>query len=105
VIIDGAVSADDSGNSQISQAFGAKIRLTTGSLSMCLVIGRSSPLPALNAVGGRILAELAPTKVIAVVNMMYFSQLKAHPDIISAGSISVDPQRFAQFQRLLGLKS
>jgi hypothetical protein len=104
MVIDHGVLYDESGNSQTSRTFGAKIQMATGSLAMCLVIARSSPLPALNAVGGRILAELTPTKVIAVVNMTYFAQLKAHPDIVSAGSISVDPQRFAQFQRLLGLK-
>lgn len=89
--------------SPMADAFGAKIAVTAGSWSMCLVIARRDPVAALNAVGGKILASLSATKVVAFVDMNLFAQLRRHPDVISAGSISVDPQRFARFQQIVGL--
>lgn len=85
-----------------ARGFGATIEMTRGSLALCLVATTGSPLPAINAVGAKVLAALSPTRVIAVVDMTRFGQLQRRPDILMAGPISVDPQRFARFQQILG---
>lgn len=94
---------ESTGDSPTAQAFGAKIDVAAGSWAMCLVVAHRSPQIAVNSVGGRILAALSPTRAIAVVDMTRFAQLKRHPDVVSAGSVSVDPQRFARFQQIVGL--
>lgn len=97
------MSASGMGDSATAQAFGANVAVATGSWAMCLVIARRDPAAALNAVGARLLATLSSTQVIAFVDMTLFAQLRGHPDIASAGSISVDPQRFARFQKMVGV--
>lgn len=87
----------------IARSFGARVDFASGSSSLCLVATRGSPQPAINAVGGRVLAALSATQVIAVVDMSLFSQLQRHPDVLRAGAVTVDPERFARFQRLIGL--
>lgn len=90
-------------DSPTARAFGAKVDLASGSLSLCLVTTRGSAVPAINSVGGTVVAVLSPDRVIAVVDMTLLGRLQRHPDVIRAGSVSVDPARFAQFQRLVGL--
>ena len=96
------VAPDDTAT---ARTFGAKVDVATGSLSLCLVVTRGSPAPALNSVGGTVVAVLSPDRVIAVVDMTLLGQLQRHPDVLRAGSVSVDPARFAQFQRLIGLSA
>ena len=95
-----AVSPDDT---PTARAFGAKVEVASGSLSLCLIATRGAPAAALNTVGATVIATLSPTRVIAVVDMTLLGELQRHPDVIRAGSVSVDPARFAQFQRLVGL--
>jgi len=97
------MSTQGTGRSATASAFGAKIAITTGSWALCLVEVRRSPAAALNTVGAKLLASRSATKVIALVDMALFAQLRAHPDVARAGSISIDPARFARFQQLVGL--
>lgn len=90
-------------DSATARGFGATVEVATGSLAMCLVDASRDPAAALNTVGARVLATLSSTRVIAVVDMALFGQLLNHADIVSAGSISVDPQRFRRFQQRIGL--
>lgn len=87
----------------MARSFGAKVEMASGSLGLCLIATVGSPLPAVNAVGARVLAQLSPTRVIAVVDMTLFGQLQHRRDVLMAGPISVDPTRFAQFQRIVGI--
>lgn len=89
----------------MARSFGAKVEVSSGSLALCLIVTVGSPLPAVNAVGARVLAQLSPTRVIAVVDMTLFGQLQHRRDVLMAGPISVDPARFGRFQRIVGVTS
>lgn len=91
------------GESATAQAFGATVSVAQGSWAICLVAVRRDPAAALNAVGAKLLASLTSSKVIAFVDMTLFAQLRSHPDVAHAGAISIDPQRFARFQEIIGL--
>lgn len=96
-------ATDTGGDSPLARAFGAKIDMSNGAQAMCLVVTEGSPLAALNHVGAQPLAQLSATRVIAVVDMTRLSQLQRYPGVLMAGSVSVDPARFARFQQIAGV--
>ncbi len=69
---------------------------------MCLIVGYRSPLAAIKTVGGTAVAALPSHRVVAIVDLRNLPLLQRHEDVRVAGPISIDPQRFAAFQRLVG---
>lgn len=91
--------------SQMSEAFGADVELKSTGTVLCLVIGRISPISAVNAVNGSIVTIISQNRVLALVDIVFLSNLRGHRDVVLAGPVSIDPQRFAQFARLVGVQS
>jgi hypothetical protein len=91
--------------SKMAESFGAKVDIDFGSKAMCFVIGRVSPIAAINAAQGIVAAKLSETRVLAVVDLVHLPILQRHPDIEIAGPVSIDADRFARFANLVGVKS
>jgi hypothetical protein len=88
-----------------AETFGAKIEIDYGSKAMCFVIGRVSPIAAINAAQGIVAAKLSETRALVVVDLKLLPILQRHPDIEIAGPVSIDAERFARFANLVGVKS
>ncbi|MCU0892515.1 MAG: hypothetical protein MUE77_12430 [Sandarakinorhabdus sp.] len=91
-------------SSRFAEQFGADVRTASEGRALCMVIGHVSPVSAINAVGGTLAAMLPNHRAIAIVDLRHLPALQGHEDIRVAGPISVDPQRFAAFQRLIGVR-
>lgn len=96
-------SLDDS--SDTARAFGASVGLETRGKALCLVVGRKSPLAAINAVDGQVAVALSAKKLLAVIELSLLSQVQRHRDVVLAGPVSVDQGRFAQFAQMMGAPS
>ncbi|WP_017667185.1 hypothetical protein [Sandarakinorhabdus sp. AAP62] len=91
-------------HNQFADHFGADVSAAAEGRAMCLVIGHRSPLAAINMVGGTAVAALPNHRVVAIVDLRNLPLLQRHEDVRVAGPISIDPQRFAAFQKLVGAR-
>lgn len=91
--------------STTAEAFGADVSLRADGRSLFFVVGRKgSPDAAVRSVGGSIVTHLqAPERALAVAPLAAHAELREHRDLRLAGPVSVDPQRFERFCRLIGL--
>jgi hypothetical protein len=56
------------------------------------------------SVGGTVVTRLPdPRRVLAFAPLAAHAELRGHPDLALAGPVSIDPQRFERFARLIGL--
>jgi len=93
------------GSSATSRAFGANVSVATEGQSLFLVVGWTAPPDlAVRAAGGQVVTRLPdPRRVLAVAPLEAYSALSRHPEIALAGPVSIDPERFGSFARLVGL--
>jgi hypothetical protein len=100
-------SADQGGvgQSATSRAFGADVRVATEGQSLFFVVGWTGPPDlAVRASGGQVVTRLPdPRRVLAVAPLEAYSALSRHPEVALAGPISIDPERFGAFARMVGL--
>lgn len=93
------------GSDQFADGFGANVSTKSGGRGMCMIIAHRSPVAAINAAGGTLVTLLPNHRAIAIVDLRNLPLLQHHEDVRVAGPISVDPQRFAAFQRLAGVRT
>jgi hypothetical protein len=88
-----------------AEAFDAEISTVEQGRSLFFVVGReSAPDAAVRSAGGTVVTRLQdPRRVLAVAPLGAHAELRAHRDLALAGPVSIDPQRFEQFARLIGL--
>jgi hypothetical protein len=100
-----SVGGSPVGESATSRAFGANVSVATGGQSLFFVVGwTGSPDHAVRSVGGQVVTRLPdPRRVLAVAPLESYAALSRHHEIALAGPISIDPERFGAFARLVGL--
>jgi hypothetical protein len=86
----------------VAKAFDAKVGIKSTGSALCLVVGRVSPIAAINAVQGSVAVTLSPTRMLAVVELTALSLLQRHPDVALAGPVNIDQGRLARFAQLVG---
>jgi hypothetical protein len=93
------------GSSATSEAFGASVDVRAEGQSLYFVVGWVGPPDlAVRAVGGQVVTRLPdPRRVLAVAPLDGYAALSRHRDVALAGPVSIDPQRFGAFARLVGL--
>lgn len=93
------------GSSDTARSFGAEVSLGMEGQSLFFVLGRGGPPDtAVRAAGGQVVTRLPdPRRVLAVVPLDAYSGLSRHPAVALAGPVSIDPQRFGNFAKLVGL--
>lgn len=89
----------------MAEAFGATIEMAAQGSTLALVAGRTGQPPhaAVATAGGRVVADLGGGRLVAIVELQALLGMRQHPAIITAGPISVDPERFARFAALADL--
>jgi len=98
-------AAAPTGGPSTAEAFGADVSLRADGRSLFFVVGREGPPDAaVRSVGGTVVTHLQePRRALAVAPLAAHSQLREHRDLRLAGPVSIDPQRFERFCRLIGL--
>jgi hypothetical protein len=93
------------GISPTAEAFGAEVSTPERERSLFFVIGRDGPPDAtVRSVGGTVVTHLQDRRrVLAVAPLAAHAALRQSRELLLAGPISIDPQRFARFARLIGL--
>jgi hypothetical protein len=93
------------GLSSTVEGFDAEISTVEQGRSLFFVVGRqSAPDAAVRSAGGTVVTRLQdPRRVLAVAPLAAHAELRAHRDLALAGPVSIDPQRFERFARLIGL--
>ena len=73
--------------------------------SLFFVIGRDGPPDAaVRSVGGTVVTHLQdPRRALALAPLSAHAELRQHRSLRLAGPVSIDPKRFEQFTRLIGL--
>ena len=91
--------------SPMADAFGADVSLPVEGTSLFFVVGRDGPPDAVvRSMSGVVVTRLPDRRrVLAVLPLAAHAGLARHADVASAGPVSLDPQRFARFARLLKL--
>jgi hypothetical protein len=91
-------------SSSTARAFDANISIADHGQSLFYVVARAgTPDAAVHSVGGEIVGRLTVRKALALAPLALHATLRNHPDLELAGPITIDPERFARFTRLLGL--
>jgi len=104
LIHDGAARPATLGSSSTARAFDANISIAAHEQSLFYVVARAdAPDAAIHSVGGKVVGRLTIRKVLALAPLAVHATLRNHPDLKLAGPITIDPERFARFTRLLGL--
>jgi hypothetical protein len=100
-----SISPSGIGYSATAEAFGAEVSTPERERSLFFVIGRDGPPDAaVRSVGGTVVTHLQdPRRVLAVAPLAAHSALRHHRSLKLAGPVSIDPKRFEQFTRLIGL--
>jgi hypothetical protein len=94
------------GPTSTAEAFEAEISTSDQGRSLFFIASRTGTTPdaAVSAVGGTIVTRLHDVRrVLAIAPLAAHAQLRTHRDLELAGPVSVEPQRFERFARLIGL--
>jgi hypothetical protein len=92
------------GSSATAKTFDANISIADQEQSLFYVVARAgTPDAAVRSVGGEVVSRLTVRKALALAPLALYSTLRNHPDLQLAGPITIDPERFARFTRLLGV--
>lgn len=91
--------------SPTARAFGAEISVADhGSALFYLVARTGTPDAAVRSVGGEVVARLlTPREALAMAPLAAHAALRNHLELELAGPVTVDPERFRRFTRLIGL--
>jgi hypothetical protein len=97
----------DTGLSPTAEAFGAEISTPERERSLFFVIGRDGPPDAIvRSIGGTVVTHLQDRRrVLAVAPLAAHAALRQNRDLELAGPVSIDPERFERFTRLVGLNN
>jgi hypothetical protein len=89
----------------MADAFGAKVSVPVAGRSLFFVVGRSgAPDAAVHAIGGAVVVRLSDERrVLAIAPLAGHERLRLHPDVMLAGAVSVDANRFGAFAKMIGL--
>jgi hypothetical protein len=91
----------------MARAFDADVSVSPGGTSLYLIVGSASAnaaaVAAVRRAGGEVAAELGDNRLLAVLTISGFSQVRADADIALVGPVTLDPTRFEMFVRLLGI--
>jgi hypothetical protein len=89
----------------MADAFGATVSVPVAGRSLFFVLGRSgAPDAAVHAAGGSVVVRLPDARrVLAIAPLEAHERLRRHPDVVLAGAVAVDPQRFGAFAQMIGL--
>jgi len=89
----------------MAEAFDATIAVATSSLGLYLVIGaRGMPLSPVLSAGGEVAVCLEERQsLLAILTADAHLAVQRHPDVLLAGPVTIDPDRFARFAALAGL--
>jgi hypothetical protein len=91
-------------SSATAKSFGAQISLADHGQALFYVVARAgSPDAALRSVGGEVMSRLSPSQALGLAPLSAHADLRHHPDLELAGPITIDPQRFERFTRLIGV--
>lgn len=92
------------GSSATADAFNARISVADHGQSLFYVVAHNgTPDAAVRAVGGQVMTRLAaPGRALALAPLSAHSQLRDHPALKLAGPVTIDPDRFQRFARLIG---
>jgi hypothetical protein len=93
------------GSSATARSFGADVSLGLEGQSLFFVLGHGGPPDAaVRAAGGQVVTRLPdPRRVLAVAPLDAYQGLSRHPAVALAGAVSIDPERFGSFAKLVGL--
>lgn len=93
------------GHSPTAEAFGAEISTPEQERSLYFAIGSDGPPDAaIRSVGGRVVARLQdPRSVLALAPLAAHAALREDRSLRLAGPVTIDPERFERFTRLIGL--
>jgi len=93
------------GHSPTAEAFGAEVSTFERERSLFFVIGRDGPPDAIVAsIGGTVVTRLQDRRrVLAVAPLAAHAALRQNRGLELAGPVSIDPERFERFTRLVGL--
>lgn len=91
--------------SAAARAFGATVDVPDTPATLYLVVGRTDRGPRRNVVaaGGEVLTVLTERRVLALLTFRQSLAVSASPEIVCAGAVTVDQERFARFVALAGL--
>jgi len=90
------------GNSEIARAFGANVNMTWETNGLYLVKGRAgSPASLVRSSGGKVAVEMGAGTVLAALPFASYLAFREHAEVAFIGPVSVDPQRFEQFLRMM----
>lgn len=97
--------ADPVRSSSMADAFGAEVLAPMNGNSLFFVVGRGGPPDAaVRLLDGVVVTRLPDRRrVLAVLPLAAHGALARHPNVATAGPVSLDAERFARFARLLGL--
>jgi hypothetical protein len=104
----GAVATPDrptTGSSATADAFGASVSVPVSGNSLFFVVGRTAaPDTVVASVGGSVVTHLPdPRRALAIAPLEALESLRRHPELALAGPVSIDPERFSAFARIIGL--
>lgn len=89
-------------NLSLSDAFGAKVRLSMVDRGLYLVIGRTtSPVALVAALDGQVVFQIPNSfSLLSVMHVNAFFSLRLHQDIAHIGPVTVNAERFDRFVEL-----
>ena len=89
----------------MAHAFGANVTVPMEGSSLFFVVGRAGPPDAVvRSFGGAVVTRLPdPRRVLAVLPLTSYAGLLSHTELVVAGPVSLDPERFTRFAQLMGL--
>ena len=89
----------------MARGFGATVTLDAPTQGLYLVIGyHMPPVDAVRGVQGHVVLVLPQRRtVLAMLATEAHPQLLRHGDVMLAGPVTIDPERFARFTELAGL--
>lgn len=88
-----------------AEAFGAEISVADNGRALFYVVARTgTPDAAVRSVGGEVITRLMTgEEVLAMAPLAAHAALRGHPDLESAGPVTIDEERFKQFARMSGM--
>jgi hypothetical protein len=100
-----SISPGGIGHSPTAEAFGAEISTADRETSLFFVIGGDGPPDAaVRSVGGTIVTHLQDShRALAIAPLAAHAALRKDRTLKVAGPVSIDPERFERFTRLIGL--
>jgi hypothetical protein len=88
----------------MANAFDADIKVGESGPTLYYVVAKSGTTPdaAVRSVGGQIVSRLtSEEQVLALAPLAVHTTLRDHPDLATAGPVTIDPERFNRFVEMV----